>query len=98
MNLVRAQRLVPATSPKSWTLPRLEHQAMKPLSLKHPQSLLRKAKKGGVLVPKWECIDLERGDLRVKRQITRINGDKETEVLPVCRPPRTVFCICFTKC
>ena len=48
MNLVRAQRLVPATSPKSWTLPRLEHQAMKPLSLKHPQSLLRKAKKGGL--------------------------------------------------
>ena len=45
MNLVRAQRLVPATPPKSWTLPRLEHQAMKPLSLKHPQSLLRKAKK-----------------------------------------------------
>lgn len=86
---------------------------MKPLSLKHPQSLLRKAKKGGVLVypepatglcrrglpgSKWECIDLERGDLRVKRQITRINGGKETEVLPVCRPPRTVFCICFTKC
>lgn len=28
---------------------------------------------------------MERGDLRVKRQITRINGDKETEVLPVCR-------------
>lgn len=52
MNLVRAQRLVPATPPKSWTLPRLEHQEMKPLSLKHPQSLLRKAKKGGVLVPR----------------------------------------------
>ena len=41
---------------------------------------------------------MERGDLRVKRQITRINGDKETEVLPVCLSPRTVFCICFTKC
>ncbi|UQT50044.1 hypothetical protein M5E87_10965 [Flavonifractor plautii] len=34
---------------------------------------------------------MERGDLRVKRQITRINGGKETEVLPVLTSPDSVL-------
>ena len=50
MQLAREQKLITANPAEDCALPRLEHQAMKPLSLKHPQSLLRKAKKGGVLV------------------------------------------------
>ena len=32
-------------------------------------------RRGELLGPKWEDIDLERGDLRVRRQIARINGE-----------------------
>mgnify|MGYP000326172414 CR=1 FL=1 len=64
MNLVRAQRLVPATPPKSWTLPRLEHQAMKPLSLKHPQSLLRKAKRAAYWCTQNQPLDSVGEDCR----------------------------------
>ena len=32
-------------------------------------------RRGELLGLKWEDLDLERGDLRVKRQIARINGE-----------------------
>ena len=90
MNLVRAQRLVPATPPKSWTLPRLEHQAMKPLSLKHPQSLLRKAKKGGVLVYPEPATGLCRNALIWRGVTSGLSG--RSPVSTEVRKPKSCRC------
>ncbi len=60
-------------------------------------------RRGKLLGLKWEDIDLERSNLRVKRQIARVNGEvaeaplktkNAYRTLPLAGPsPRTVSCI-----
>ena len=90
MSLAKEQKLIVANPAEGCALPRLEHREMKTLPVEQLQSFLREAKESGVyelyylelatglrelLGLKWEDIDLERGDLRVRRQIARINGE-----------------------
>lgn len=65
-------------------------------------------RRGKLLGLKWEDIDLERSNLRVKRQIARVNGEvaeaplktkNAYRTLPLAGPsPRTVSCIRSTGC
>ena len=85
---------------------------MKPLSLKHPNPSCGKQKgrrigtQNQLLDSVGEDCRAPNGNALIWRGVTsglsgrspRINADNETEVLPVCLSPRTVFCICFTKC
>ena len=91
MNLAREQKLITANPAEGCALPRLEHKEMKTLLVEQLQSFLRESKDSGVFElyylelatgsagrtsrPEWVDIDLERGDLRVRRQIARINGE-----------------------
>ena len=80
MKLAQEQKLIVSNPAEGCALPRMEHQEMKTLPVEQLQSFLREAKdrglrRGELLGLKWEDIDLERGDLRVRRQIARINGE-----------------------
>ena len=65
-------------------------------------------RRGQLLGLKWEDIDFEHGNLRVKRQIARVNGEvaeaplktkNAYRTLPLAGPsPRTVSCIRSTGC
>ncbi len=87
MKLAQEQKLISTNPADGCALPRLEHREMQTLPVEQLQSFLREARDSGVfelyylerpgelLGLKWEDIDLERGDLRVRRQIARINGE-----------------------
>ena len=47
-------------------------------------------RRGELLGPKWEDVDLERGDLRVRRQVARINGEVVEEPLKTKNAYRTL--------
>ena len=90
LKLAQKQRIILTNPAEGRALPKVEHREMKTLPVEQLASFLREAKESGVFELYYvelatglrrgellgrEDLDLDRGDLRVRRQISCINGE-----------------------